>query len=31
MAPQALPDGDVMAILKDPAGTSFGIMQAAAV
>ena len=29
--PQALPDGDVMAILKDPAGMSFGIMQAAAV
>jgi predicted enzyme related to lactoylglutathione lyase len=24
--PQALPDGDVMAILKDPSGMSFGIM-----
>lgn len=24
--PQALPDGDVMAILKDPGGMSFGIM-----
>ncbi|WLI88583.1 VOC family protein [Massilia sp. R2A-15] len=31
MPPQALPDGDVMAILKDPAGMSFGIMQAAKV
>lgn len=30
VAPQALPDGDVMAILKDPAGLSFGVMQAAA-
>ena len=28
--PQALPDGDVMAILKDPSGMSFGIMQSAA-
>ncbi|MFC5548044.1 VOC family protein [Massilia aerilata] len=24
--PQALPDGDVMALLKDPSGMSFGIM-----
>lgn len=28
--PQALPDGDVMAILKDPFGVSFGIMKTAA-
>jgi predicted enzyme related to lactoylglutathione lyase len=27
MPPQALPDGDVMAILQDPAGMSFGIMS----
>jgi predicted enzyme related to lactoylglutathione lyase len=25
--PQALPDGDVMAILKDPCGMSFGIFK----
>jgi predicted enzyme related to lactoylglutathione lyase len=25
--PQALPDGDVMAILKDPAGLSFGVFH----
>ena len=25
--PQVLPDGDVMAILKDPAGMSFGVFQ----
>jgi predicted enzyme related to lactoylglutathione lyase len=29
--PQALPDGDVMAILKDPTGMSFGIMKSGAV
>ena len=28
MPPQALPDGDVMAILKDPNGMSFGIVKA---
>jgi predicted enzyme related to lactoylglutathione lyase len=27
--PQALPDGDTMAILKDPCGMSFGIMKPA--
>jgi len=27
MPVQALPDGDVMAILKDPTGMSFGIVQ----
>ena len=26
MPPQALPDGDTMALLKDPSGMSFGIM-----
>ena len=26
--PQALPDGDVMAVLKDPNGMSFGIVKA---
>ena len=25
--PQALPDGDVMAILKDPGGISFGVVR----
>lgn len=25
--PQALPDGDVMAVLKDPTGISFGIVK----
>jgi predicted enzyme related to lactoylglutathione lyase len=30
VAPQALPDGDVMAILKDPCGVSFGVFQPAA-
>ena len=30
VAPQTLPDGDVMAILKDPSGMSFGVFQAAA-
>ena len=30
MAPQALPDGEVMAILRDPAGISFGIMARSA-
>jgi predicted enzyme related to lactoylglutathione lyase len=29
IAPQHLPDGDVMAILHDPAGMSFGILQSA--
>ena len=29
MPPQALPDGDVMAILHDPSGMSFGIVQSA--
>jgi predicted enzyme related to lactoylglutathione lyase len=28
--PQALPDGDVMAILKDPFGVSFGVVKAGA-
>jgi len=28
--PQALPDGDTIAILRDPCGMSFGIVQAAA-
>ncbi len=27
MPPQALPDGDVMAVLRDPCGMTFGIMQ----
>ena len=27
MPPQALPDGDTMAILKDPCGISFGIFK----
>jgi predicted enzyme related to lactoylglutathione lyase len=29
MPPQSLPDGDVMAILKDPCGVSFGVFQPA--
>lgn len=28
--PSVLPDGDVMAVLRDPLGVSFGLMQTAA-
>lgn len=28
--PQALPDGDVMAVVRDPAGMTFGVFQSSA-